>query len=709
LKHAWGYATDQRLRDENQDSHGLFVFDGFTLAIVCDGMGGHVGGAEASAIAVRTIWEQMTEQQGRPVGSALQKAIVAANEAIYEAARKYRRYMGMGTTVVAVALEGNVAHIAHVGDSRLYALRDGEAHLLTRDHTMVNLFVEAELLSPEDAAAHPEAHVLARSLGVEPTVEVDLQDPLELEPGDVLVLCSDGVHGPVDDAELGQVDWTDLPKGCDQVLQIVRDQRGDDNATVVALGVDVPSSPEVAPTPPPLPVDLERKAQQAQEEAGVPSDRNEPRPPMLYDEAQAAVAEAEGAQAAQQAQAEAEEVELEELKPEDFQPIEIGPEGAAPADQGAPAPTRPDRTRLIAVGAAAALVLAAAAASSALLLGHRSSNQPTENQEAEVTLLTPTGAATTAVDANPRSNGGQTTPSVAEVSPQSAEASDHTGWVFVPEPPPTRQRYSHRAKVFLTGAPGGPLQYTIIKSVHEDRCGDALDAIRKAMRQSSDYGSLYSRVWECFDDVDYAALIAAAAQTPADLAPLLPHFRGDLGDTSGPIPPWFRPPTAGLEYRLEGMETSGDEDRFAEAITDLRGPEAVADQLMRDVLLEGQAAAGLSAVDAPSREVVQWWARRVYQAGKALSSPIAARFHKFRPDQEKQIVTLLDQATHGGWSDPKALAGLPDPVRDAVRVAKGELSAPSRLQSVAARPAPKPAPEPIDTGPQIPTIHRLGP
>ena len=167
MDHSWGYGSEQRLREENQDSFGVFEFPDYTVAVVCDGMGGHVGGAQASNLAVRTIHDVLSELQGRPVQEALEEALQRTNLVIYEAARKNHRLMGMGTTAVVAAFTGDACYLAHVGDSRAYLLRRSQVQQLTRDHTMVNLFVDAELLSPEDAATHPEAHVLSRSLGVE--------------------------------------------------------------------------------------------------------------------------------------------------------------------------------------------------------------------------------------------------------------------------------------------------------------------------------------------------------------------------------------------------------------------------------------------------------------------------------------------------------------------------------------------------------------
>jgi protein phosphatase len=252
LSQGYGYRSEQRLRKENQDTFGVFQFNGFTLLVVCDGMGGHVGGAQASALAVRTIHDELSSSSPADLPAHLERAIEAANRAIYEEARRNYKLMGMGTTVVAAAIVGDTAHVAHVGDSRCYLLRDGEAKTVTRDHTMVNLFVDAELLSPEDAATHPEAHVLSRSLGVERQVDVDVGEPLQLRNDDRILLCSDGVHGVVDETALASIDWANPQRGTDVALEAVAIADGDDNATLVTFGLDI-SGESAAPTSPPDP------------------------------------------------------------------------------------------------------------------------------------------------------------------------------------------------------------------------------------------------------------------------------------------------------------------------------------------------------------------------------------------------------------------------------------------------------------------------
>lgn len=261
MSHGYGYRSEQRLRKENQDHLGVFQLDDRLVLVVCDGMGGHVGGRQASAIAVRTLHDHFVEHG--VTRDQLSPAIEAANLAIFEAARRNYRLMGMGTTCVAAIIEGSTAHIAHVGDSRCYLVRDGTARTVTRDHTMVNLFVDAELLSPEDAATHPEGHVLSRCLGIERAVEVEVSPPITLDPHTALLLCSDGISGVVSDALLASTDWSTPQRSVDAVLEVVASKKGDDNATLVAYcGTSSESPPP--PTPPPDLSQLEAAANEAQ-------------------------------------------------------------------------------------------------------------------------------------------------------------------------------------------------------------------------------------------------------------------------------------------------------------------------------------------------------------------------------------------------------------------------------------------------------------
>lgn len=258
MNHGYGYRSEQRLRKENQDAFGAFRLGTWEFAIVCDGMGGHAGGAHASTLAVRTVVEalqadalQVDDGDVPGIRAALVRAIEAANRAIYEASRRNYRLSGMGTTLVAALIEPDAepgrarVHIAHVGDSRAWKIRHGEARALTRDHTMANLFVDNDLLAAEDAASHPEAHVLSRSLGVERHVDVELADIVWVDDGDRIVLTSDGVHGPLGSSALAHLDWSNPMAGAEGAIASVERANGDDNATVVAWGwgVSSPTAP----------------------------------------------------------------------------------------------------------------------------------------------------------------------------------------------------------------------------------------------------------------------------------------------------------------------------------------------------------------------------------------------------------------------------------------------------------------------------------
>jgi serine/threonine protein phosphatase PrpC len=250
VKDGYGYRSEQRLRKENQDTFGVFELSVGKLIVVCDGMGGHVGGAQASALAVRTLHDVLFEGIEGDPRAGLKRAIETANRVIYETARKNYRLSGMGTTLVAALIQGNTVHIAHVGDSRAFLIRGGEARQLTRDHTMVNMFVDAELLAPEDAATHPEAHVLSRSLGVARNVEVEQQAAFDLHAGDRLILTSDGVHGVVGTSALAQFDWSSPQRGADEAMRTIENAQGDDNATLVVVAREYVGAASPATRPP---------------------------------------------------------------------------------------------------------------------------------------------------------------------------------------------------------------------------------------------------------------------------------------------------------------------------------------------------------------------------------------------------------------------------------------------------------------------------
>ncbi|MGE3269069.1 MAG: Stp1/IreP family PP2C-type Ser/Thr phosphatase [Chloroflexota bacterium] len=204
-----------------------------TLLVVSDGMGGHAAGEVASQIAVDTVRATYYQQRGVPIGDAVREAIAVANSAIYAAAQRDRERAGMGCTIVALVVHGAEVTIGHVGDSRAYLIRGGQAVQLTNDHSWVAMQVQEGILTPEQAEHHPNRSVLMRALGRQPSVDVDISHRT-LQAGDVLLLCSDGLTGMVSDAEIAdyasRVPTSQLPR---QLVDLANQRGAPDNVTVL--------------------------------------------------------------------------------------------------------------------------------------------------------------------------------------------------------------------------------------------------------------------------------------------------------------------------------------------------------------------------------------------------------------------------------------------------------------------------------------------
>lgn len=175
------------------------------LAIVADGMGGAKAGERASQEAVRVVHDYLVGDGLPTVENAaarLREAITQANKSIYDKSKTSSDMEGMGCTVVVALVIDDVYWIASVGDSRAYLVRDTESHQLTDDHTWVNARVREGLLTPEQAANHSLRHVLDRALGTETSIEVDVWPDDVLEDGDVLMLCTDGLYGVMEEGDI---------------------------------------------------------------------------------------------------------------------------------------------------------------------------------------------------------------------------------------------------------------------------------------------------------------------------------------------------------------------------------------------------------------------------------------------------------------------------------------------------------------------------
>ena len=230
-----------RERSENQDAFGSHRLEGFGSYFVCDGMGGHAGGSTASRLAVSVI-EQQLAQSGLPIRERIEAAIREANDAIHQKASRERELRGMGTTIAFVGIDElrSEAYVAHVGDSRVYHIRGSVVRRVTKDHTMVQRLVDEGLLTEEQAEHHPNSNIISRSLGGRPEVEVEFTDaPMPVQPGDLFVLCSDGLHGLVTEMEIARIVASMPPaEAVRKLIDRANEEGGHDNVTaeVVLIG-----------------------------------------------------------------------------------------------------------------------------------------------------------------------------------------------------------------------------------------------------------------------------------------------------------------------------------------------------------------------------------------------------------------------------------------------------------------------------------------
>jgi protein phosphatase len=231
--------TDVGLRRTvNEDCFAMAAELG--LYLVADGMGGHTAGQLASRLATSGTVAALRRVQDAQatLTEKLRYCVAAANRQVFDTAQAKPELAGMGTTLVALlAAPGRIA-LAHVGDSRAYLIRAGRIRQLTDDHSLVAELVRRREITANAARGHPHRHVLTRALGVRRTVEADLAE-LTPAPGDAIVLCSDGLTGLVDDAEIaGEVASAaaaGLDPLCERLVALANERGGEDNITVVVV------------------------------------------------------------------------------------------------------------------------------------------------------------------------------------------------------------------------------------------------------------------------------------------------------------------------------------------------------------------------------------------------------------------------------------------------------------------------------------------
>ncbi|HVP56155.1 MAG TPA: Stp1/IreP family PP2C-type Ser/Thr phosphatase [Candidatus Eisenbacteria bacterium] len=235
-----------RVRVSNEDSYGFDLRHG--VFVVCDGMGGHAAGEIASSIAVETLLSYFRDKEplaadaaliDAPLGAQLlSDAVNKANECILEYAEGHASASGMGTTLVAARFSDGRFTIAHIGDSRIYLLRQGSLVQLTEDHSLVMEQVRRGIMTVEEAKKSTAQHIITRALGTEDNSPPDLAE-FPAEPGDILMLTTDGVLRHLEDPEIHDIlaNSVTLQAACDRLIDTAIEAGGEDNATCVLVRV----------------------------------------------------------------------------------------------------------------------------------------------------------------------------------------------------------------------------------------------------------------------------------------------------------------------------------------------------------------------------------------------------------------------------------------------------------------------------------------
>ncbi len=243
-----GLSDTGRVREHNEDC--IASDESLDLVILADGMGGCQAGEVASAMAVKTILQELkgllktlfrnqrhAQQRYHYATIQLEQAILKANQAIYEASAQQTRYHGMGTTIVAALFNKRFVSIAHVGDSRLYRLRGDEFRQLTKDHTVVQDLIDAGLLNSEQARYDARKHWVTRALGIDKQVKVDIQEQ-NTSAQDIYLLCSDGLSDMLEDTEIHVIlkrTNHSLESSARLLIEMANKKGGDDNISLILV------------------------------------------------------------------------------------------------------------------------------------------------------------------------------------------------------------------------------------------------------------------------------------------------------------------------------------------------------------------------------------------------------------------------------------------------------------------------------------------
>lgn len=237
------------VRSHNEDA--VFFNSALGMAILADGMGGYNAGEVASGMATTLLGSELEKafQKAPPhqldasgklnSHGVLETEIARANTAIYQAAQSQPQYAGMGTTLVVALFYDNMMTVAHIGDSRLYRLRGDEFQAITRDHSLLQEQIDSGMITAEEARHSQNKNLVTRALGVDPAVEPEIRD-YDTMPGDVYLLCSDGLNDMVEDEEIAltlQALSANLDLAATQLVQTANDSGGRDNVSVILVRI----------------------------------------------------------------------------------------------------------------------------------------------------------------------------------------------------------------------------------------------------------------------------------------------------------------------------------------------------------------------------------------------------------------------------------------------------------------------------------------
>jgi len=229
--------TDIGKRVHNEDNYLLSEKSELPMLFaVADGMGGHAAGSVASSLLVEQLAGFDCDVEAGKELEMLRQAVESANLGIFRAAEKDRSLRGMGTTLVAALILGNEYIAANVGDSRMYQFHNKTLFTVTTDHSLVEQLVLAGAITKDEARVHPQRNIITRAMGVSSTVDVDLFERI-WTPGDILMICSDGLHGSVEEEDIITVlsSGRSLDSMCDVLIQLALDNGGTDNITLVLI------------------------------------------------------------------------------------------------------------------------------------------------------------------------------------------------------------------------------------------------------------------------------------------------------------------------------------------------------------------------------------------------------------------------------------------------------------------------------------------